>query len=957
MGATWRLSLFGTVGLHSDRESFTAFETKRAAKLLVLLGLSRTGKMRRDEVADLLWPEDFIDSTRLRLRQELSRLRKGLGGNDELIETTTDFVALDRASVENDLEFLDEPTTRSVNELIAILKNPFLPGWDDAWVTAKREEVDQLRVRAAIASATSQLEQSAPNLALEVLQAAKEIAPKNDLIRDLIMKAHSAMGSLSDALGEYRRFQAEPATIEPETDNAPKAIESTHHSLALELPQPPHPIDQFFGRIQICQELREIIQDRSSVRLISLVGTGGIGKTRLAIEALKGASLNQGFISFVECPTESSPEAYLLQSLFRGNNTPDPLDATRRLLQGQNCMLVLDNLEHLSEPGAFVASLLASVSDLRLIVTSHRPMRVAGELVFNISPLDKTSEATPMLVDLTRSRRTVPQDAALYEEIVDLCGGIPLTLRLAAARLRLLEPNELIQELKESTTPFRANLPDLQERHRDLNRMLRVAISSLSNEDSKTLLQISCFPGGITRAVAWKMIGKDVDSVLERLLDSALVWLDDDVSPLRFRLLEPIRQFVQQEFGQDLLREANRNFMAQMSAVAEPFRSTWDVSSDSQIPLYRREYENLRHALHLAIEIDPEIARRLYEMVWQFELSLGRIKELDEFSAALAALPSKEASLIAQIRLCESWCRATEGKLDEAANLARESKELFDLVNDSANSCVAMATVNENERHKQDWNQVKKTYSEIVDVATKSAPKFLPILRVWRGAVLCYRKEWDAAAEDLEYGYHISKEVGGLGIQITAGLSLLTIDYAANRFDQVRERVAELRPLVDTLDDLGYWSVFLRTEARVALMDNNFADAEQYVRQGLKVISFTGNQLHEVEIKVSLARSLIGQSRLAEAEQVVREMAPAITHRLNRVAVMAVACKAEIRWKQGKSGEAKDLLAFALAFQDSNRVDIPIMEASYVDQLRNMMDLTSLGRLTSVDELFAILSE
>ena len=948
--------MFGTVGLHSDLESYTVFETKRAAKLLVLLCLSRAGKMRRDELADLLWPEDFIDSTRLRLRQELSRLRRGLGSHGELLETSSDFVSIDRTRIESDLDRISKPGSVPATELIQILTGTFLPDWDDSWVIAKRSEVDQLRIRAAIATATDLLENNEAELAIQVLQAANGVSPANEEIRDLIMKAHNAQGSLSDALGEFRRFQRQSVDSKPEIIDDRGKTESTSNAQVLELPQPPHPIDQFFGRKEICRELQDRIQDRSAARLTSLVGTGGIGKTRLAVEALNGLNLNLGFISFVECPADNSPEAYLLQSLFRGNNTPDPLEAIKRLLQGRNCVLVLDNLEHLSDPGTFVASLLATVSDLRLIVTSHRPMRVAGELVFNISPLDKRSEATPMLADLTRSKRADATQAARYEEILDLCGGIPLTLRLAAARLQLLEPEELIQELKETTTTFRANLPDLQERHRDLNRMLRVAVSSLSSEDSRTLLDVSCFPGGVTRAVVRQMIGSDVDSVLERLLDSALVWLDDDVSPLRFRLLEPIRQFVQQDSNKATLDEAKRNFVVQMAEIAEPFRDTWDVSSDSQVPLYRRECENFRQALNLATEFDLPIAQYLYEMLWQFELSLGRIKELDEFSSRLAELPSKDASLMASIRLCESWCRATEGKLDEAASLARESKELFDLANDPANSCVALAAVNENERHKREWDDISSTYSEIVGLAAKNAPKFLPILRVWRGAVLSNRKEWEAAAEDLEYGYQVSKDVGGLGIQITAGLSLLTIDYAANRFDQVRERVAELRPLVEILDDLGYWSVFLRAEARVALMDNHFLNAEEYVRHGLRVISFNDNRLHEVEIKVSLARSLIGQDRLSEAEQTIREMAPSVTHRLFRVAVMAVACKAEIRWKQGLADEAKDLLSDALAFRDANKVDIPIMEASYLDELERGMDIALPERSVSVDELLSILN-
>ncbi|MEI8281656.1 MAG: NB-ARC domain-containing protein, partial [Armatimonadota bacterium] len=594
--------------------------------------------MRRDELADLLWPEDFIDSTRLRLRQELSRLRKGLGTHDELIETTSESVTLDRSLVQNDLERLTNARSLSPNDLIVMLTEPFLPGWDDPWVTAKRDEVDQLRVRTAISSATDLLEQNEPDLAIQVLQAAKTISPKDEALRDLTMKAHSALGSLSDALGEFRRF-SKPADPEESSSQSKKGI--IDGSLdpdklqALELPQAPHPIDQFFGRKQLVSELREIVRSRPETRLISLVGTGGIGKTRLVIEALKGIDIYQGFVSFVECPADDSPEAYLLQILMPGNNDPEPLNSIKRLLQDTACLLVLDNLEHLSDPGRFVASLLSSVSDLRLVVTSRKPMKVAGEHAVRVTPLEKGSEATPMLAELTGSKRTDAHRSILYEEIAEMCGGIPLTLRLAAARLRLLEPKELIEELKESTTLLRAELPDLEERHRDLNRMLRLSISSLSAEDATTLLNISFFPGGVTRAIARRMVGSDVDEVLERLLDSALIWLDDDVTPLRFRLLEPIRQFIQEESGDEPISAAKKNLIDQMMVVAEPLCDCWNIVCDTQDSIYLNERENFRQALRIALGFDPDKAAFLFQKTWTFELPVGQVSELDDISNRL----------------------------------------------------------------------------------------------------------------------------------------------------------------------------------------------------------------------------------------------------------------------------------------------------------------------------------
>ena len=688
-----------------------------------------------------------------------------------------------------------------------------------------------------------------------------------------------------------------------------------------------------------------------------MVGTGGIGKTRLAIEALKGIEVYQGFVSFVECPSDDSPATHLLQVLMPGNNDPEPLTSIKRLLQDKACVLVLDNLEHISDPGRFVASLLSSVSDLRLVVTSRKPMKVAGEHVARVAPLEKGNEATPMLAELTGSKRADAHQAKLYGEIAEMCGGIPLTLRLAAARLRLLEPQELIEELKESTTLLRAELPDLEMRHRDLNRMLRLTISSLSVEDATTLLNISFFPGGVTRAIARRMVGSEVDEVLERLLDSALIWLDDDVTPLRFRLLEPIRQFIQEESGDDQISAAKKNLIDQMMVIAEPLCDCWNIVCDTQDSIYLKERENFRQALRIALEFDPDKAAFLFQKTWTFELPVGQVSELDDISNRLELAHGSNNLVLGHIFICRTWCRSGEGKLDDAAILAHESSRHFDRAGNDAFSCYALACAYEHERYRLSWDEVKRNYDELFPLVTKYAPNFLPTLRVWRGTILSIRREWSAAAEDLEIGYQTSKERGAVGNQIYAGVPLLTIDFANQRFDKMHERLSEMRKVFEFYENRQSQSVFLRAEARVALVEGEVIRAEEFSRRGLAVCEITGNHLHAVEIKVSLARSLIAQNRLAEAETTVREMAPAITFKLFRIAVMAVGCKSEIRWMQGLFDEAKDLLANALAFRDANKVDIHIMESAYLDELIKKMDLPSWERSISTDHISAILCE
>lgn len=936
MKPAWRLSLFGTVGLHSERQSYTAFETRRAAKILVLLSFSRSGKLRRDDLADLLWPDDFIDSTRLRLRQELSRLRRGLADTGDLITASVDVVALDQTQIENDLDRLAHPETLPTDALLDMLSEQFLPGWDDPWVTAKREEVDQLRIKAAVAVASSLLNQQKADLALKVVQAAAPIAPRNEEVRDIAMKAHASLGSLSDALIEFRRFKRNLGSAVNETRTEHEVLTEAARIVEpskLELPPLPHPIDQFYGREQVAAELRGLVSDRNEVRLISLVGTGGIGKTRLAIEALKDLDLNLGFVSFVECMPDIDPAAYLLQELLHGNTAPDPLGALKRILQGHSCLLVLDNLEHLDDPGKVVTSLLSSISDLRLVVTSRRPMKVAGEQVFALSTLDKVREALPMLAELTGTRKTSGNQSNIYEEIVDLCGGIPLTLRLAAARLRLLEPEELLQELKHSTAPLRADLPDLAERHRNLDRMLQVAMSSLSEADSKTLLAISCFPGGVTRAIVRRMVDDEVDSVLERLLDSALIWLDDENSPLRFRLLEPIRQYLSCSTPVKEYADRQSEFVERMVEIARSFRPGCALPSDDERLLYRRESANFRAAINLALESDPEKALEIFSKIWDWKLASGRSAELLDLTTILLQKTKPSPAYLGHIYNCRAWCYSVSGDLKQTAEVASLAKKHFEEAGLAADACYADALAHECLRHFDDWSKALKRYDELIDTASRVEPYLVATIRVWRGKALAYRSEWDKAAADLEFGYERARERGNISLQITAGSALLFVDYARKDIGRLRHRVEELEVIHAEFDDPYCWSIFFRAVSRFELTQGNFARAEELSRRSIDVFGFAGNAFQEVEARVSLARAQMAQRHFDEAKKTLREIAPFFSKVLPRVQIPALVAVAEYQLSKGDLDSAIKTMSQARAYEESTKAKLVLFEQEYFDSI------------------------
>lgn len=924
VSSPWRLSLFGTVGLHSDSCSLTDFETKRAAKILVLLSFSRNGKLRREDLADLLWPEDFIDSTRLRLRQELSRLRRGIGDAADIIHASTDDVSIDKSQIMDDLDRLSQPDSIGPDELVTLLSESFLAGWDDPWVIPKRQEADQVRVRAAIACATKLLEEKHPALALQVSRAALRLASQNEDIVKLAIQAHTDLGSLSEAVIEFRKFQRSPNETREATEKPTDEVSE------VKLPALPNPIDKFYGREQLVAIIREKVHQPYNSRLITLVGPGGIGKTRLSIEALKGIDASIGFIPFVECLPDQSPESFLVSKMLDGVVVPDPLDALSRILTGKNSWLVLDNLEHLNDPGGFVARLLAAIPDLKLLVTARKSMKVSGEDVIAVGPLSSEDEALPMLNELVDNRRLASAQVDEYREIIELCGGFPLTLRLAAARLRMLEPAELIHDIKESTATLQANLADLPDRHRSFNEMLKVSFDSLSDEDTTALLQIGCFPGGVTRAITRTLVGSTVDAVLDRLLDSSLIWLDDEKSPMRFRLFGPVRQFIRGEDTEENRQTMNQSFIKCMTDIALTLTPGWKLPPESDTTLFRREATNLQAALNLALEVDHASAHIIFERIWDAELSAGGRENLLDWAEKLEKLANVNDFQLGQIELVRAWCFSAEGQLEKVSDSAQRAKGQFEKAGALPEACYAISCNFEATRHKLDWSDAERGYEELLTMATKVAPDYAASVRVSRGMVLTYRDEWDRAKADLEFGFEQAKKAGNLGLQIMAGTALLIVQYAKGQTKDLPNRLNELTGLLRELDDSHYWAIFLRNEAHLALAQGNFAEAEHVAGQGRSVFSLARHPMHEVEIRLILCRALIHQGKKGAAEEIFQEIFPDIDQCLKRVKVVALVCLAELKLANNEPEPAKNLMGLANAYRDQNNLRLVIFESEYL---------------------------
>ncbi|MDQ4024595.1 MAG: DUF4062 domain-containing protein, partial [Actinomycetota bacterium] len=344
----------------------------------------------------------------------------------------------------------------------------------------------------------------------------------------------------------------------PEGDEAPQ-----------EAPQPaplPVPPTPFLGREAEVAELAGYLE-RDDIRLLTLLGPGGIGKTRLAIEtARRVADEFPGGTYFVPLAPLREPQLVseaIAAALDIATSDPYPAAAAvAELVRDRRSLFVLDNFEQVVAAAPAVADLLAVCPQLKVVVTSRAPLRIRGEHEYELSPL-----ALPPDVDVSRdladyaavrlfleSARGVRPDFELDGRsagtVVAICrelDGLPLAIELAAAMVRVLTPEMILTRLRDRVTELGGGPRDLPERHQRLGNTIAWSYDLLDEPAREYFAQLSVFRGGFTLDTAEQVCdvpGYDVFSAIASLSEQSLLRADVHVEHgARFSMLETIRRF------------------------------------------------------------------------------------------------------------------------------------------------------------------------------------------------------------------------------------------------------------------------------------------------------------------------------------------------------------------------------------------------------------------------------
>jgi len=325
------------------------------------------------------------------------------------------------------------------------------------------------------------------------------------------------------------------------------------------------------GREKELAELTDML-GRPNVRLATIVGPGGIGKTRLALSVAEDSSPEfPDGVFFVNLAAITDASQVLL-AIGNAAGIPiegDALDALSSEFQDQQVLLVIDNFEHVAEGGSSVAELLGRSPGLKVLATSRVPLRIMSEYEYTLEPLslpptgsdrpDSISASDAVRLFIDRALAVIPgfsideENASPVASIVRIVDGLPLAIELAAARLRMLSPGALSERLTKSLDALGSGAADVPSRQRTLDAAIDWSYQLLNREEQTLFCRLCVFQGGFTVESAQEVAVEEGDAVdqLMVLVENSLI-LAAQGGEGRLRMLAPIR-----EFGLRHLHETN----------------------------------------------------------------------------------------------------------------------------------------------------------------------------------------------------------------------------------------------------------------------------------------------------------------------------------------------------------------------------------------------------------------
>ena len=844
----------------------------RQRAVLGLLAIQPGRALAVGRLVDELWSGEPPDGAEVTLRSYVSRLRAVLGDGARIVGSSDGYAlhvpssAVDAGTFEalvrdGEAAMRDRNPRRAAEHLRAALAlwrgRPFGELGVDGTLRVQADRLEELHVHARELRIEADLALGAGAELVDELEALTASHPFHEAFWRQLMLTLYRSERQADALAAYhraRRALEEELGIDPGL--ALRELEAA--ILRQDVPAPETPaerhnlpasITSFVGRDRELADVAALFREH---RLVTLSGVGGVGKTRLGIEAARAVAeeVRDGawFVDLAPLADPTMVAAHVCGALdVRELPGTQPADRLVAHLRDRALLLVLDNCEHLREGIARLATrLLASSDSLLVLATSREVLGVAGEAEYQVPPLSlptpsdppetiRTSEAVRLFLARARDARpSFADDDTTLATIAGICAdldGLPLAVELAAARARVLSAAEIGERLHDRFRFLVSWRRLATARHRTLLEAMDWSYELLPPDAQRLLAELSVFVGGFTlEAVQGVGSGPATDAALElveRLAESSLVIVDQSVEPTRYRFLETVRQY-----GADRLKSAGRleemsdrhaqHFAAAAETAWEPLRNSgvraqWVAWID-------QDRDNFRAALGWTLERgDHDRALRIAEALWwkwwiRGELTEGRTW----LQRSLEGAGASEKLLRARGLLGLAGLTWAVGEYAAAEAPAKEAARLFDELGDYLQAGNARNTLGLLAESQGDPVQARALYESAIErymapeVEPGSRRRNLAVTTDNLGSAAHALGDDVVARRRYDEARAINVEIGDQEGVAMNDLHLAILDAEAGLWADARRRLGDALALYRRVDFLHYASECLDTAAAVA---------------------------------------------------------------------------------------------------------------------------------------------
>jgi serine/threonine protein kinase/predicted ATPase/Tfp pilus assembly protein PilF len=471
----------------------------------------------------------------------------------------------------------------------------------------------------------------------------------------------------------------------------------------------------FVGRKRELNEIAQMIQ--RGERLITLIGTGGVGKSRIALAVAQQhlARFPDGVFYVSLAPLEDAQLliATIAESLDFTFGGGDTLTELTNYLREKQMLLIMDNFEHIMESADILAELSANAPNVAMLVTSRERLRLRGEQIYEVDgmivpkPDDEKPDAImqyPAVELFIQSARRMQSDFAIEDDHTAHCVaniirevyGLPLGIELAAAWLDSLPIDEIAQEIQRSLDFLETDLRDVPERHRSIRAVFEYSWNLMTSAERDTFLRLSVFRGGFERQAATAIADASL-RVLTSLVNKSLLRRDPEGRYIPHKLL---RQYAEERWDdQEAIQETRKKhasyYAEWLTRIYPTFHSTKERQAVEMVEL---EFDNINAALHWAMACDQweAIGRTIHPMSLYF-LTRSLLQDgRAQFARIVDAMQAQGITNTPTYWMASAHVALMNSRLgyyQEAFTASQEALAYFEAQGDNVNAAYALNTL------------------------------------------------------------------------------------------------------------------------------------------------------------------------------------------------------------------------------------------------------------------------